>query len=198
MASRISKKRSWIAINRAPVLTLWAAVVAERMGFNRDEALTLGRAVAGLNAYSKGKSLGIFRPSRKTVKETRKELKQGKSIQVELLNRAVPATRTKDGLRAVSKGKPESPESVDKYLHGKFGDALGDTRKAMTDLAKAYPPRILSECAYHLYEKFRPDIPAGKKGWGAKGRLSLAKIRKAAESDACKGNRVTPALQPDS
>jgi hypothetical protein len=39
-----------IYINHAPVLTLWAAVVAERLGFSRDEALTLGRAVAGLNA----------------------------------------------------------------------------------------------------------------------------------------------------
>ena len=30
-----------IYINRAPVLTLWAAVVAERLGFRRDEALTV-------------------------------------------------------------------------------------------------------------------------------------------------------------
>ena len=49
-----------ITINRAPVLTLWAAVVAERLGFKRDEALTLGQSVAGLNAYSKGRSLGIY------------------------------------------------------------------------------------------------------------------------------------------
>jgi hypothetical protein len=62
-----------IYINRAPVLTLWAAVVAERLGFRRDEALTLGRAVAGLNAYSKGISLGLFRPSPKFVKERRKK-----------------------------------------------------------------------------------------------------------------------------
>ena len=48
------EKRSSIMINRAPVLTLWAAVVAERLGFEYDEALTLGRAVAGLNAYPKG------------------------------------------------------------------------------------------------------------------------------------------------
>ena len=26
-----------IRINRAPVLTLWAAVVAERLGFDRDD-----------------------------------------------------------------------------------------------------------------------------------------------------------------
>jgi hypothetical protein len=38
---------------------LWAAVVAERLGFRRDESLTFGRAVAGLNAYSKGVSLGL-------------------------------------------------------------------------------------------------------------------------------------------
>jgi hypothetical protein len=36
-----------ISINRAPVLTLWTAVVAQRLGFDEDEALTLGRAVAG-------------------------------------------------------------------------------------------------------------------------------------------------------
>ncbi len=45
-----------ITINRAPVLTLWAAVVAERLGFDRAEALTLGKAVAGLNAYAKQES----------------------------------------------------------------------------------------------------------------------------------------------
>jgi len=49
-----------LRINRAPVLTLWAAVVAERLGFAWEEALRLGRAVAGLNAYAKGKALGLF------------------------------------------------------------------------------------------------------------------------------------------
>ena len=48
-------------VNRAAVLTLWAGVVAEVLGFEHDETLTLGRAVAGLNAYSKGVSLGLWR-----------------------------------------------------------------------------------------------------------------------------------------
>jgi len=39
-----------------------AAVVAKALGFEHDEALTLGRAVAGLNAYSKGVSLGLCQP----------------------------------------------------------------------------------------------------------------------------------------
>lgn len=38
-----------IKINRAPVLTLWATVVAERLGFHRHTSLTLGQAVAGLS-----------------------------------------------------------------------------------------------------------------------------------------------------
>ena len=46
-------------VNRAPVLTLWVTMVAEVLRFEHDEALTLGRAVAGLNAYLKGVSLGI-------------------------------------------------------------------------------------------------------------------------------------------
>jgi hypothetical protein len=52
-----------ILINRAPVLTLWASVVAERLGFKHDEALSLGKALAGLNAQSKGQRLGIFKPT---------------------------------------------------------------------------------------------------------------------------------------
>jgi len=43
-----------ILIKRAPVLTLWATTVAERLGFDHDEALSLGKAVAGLTAQSKG------------------------------------------------------------------------------------------------------------------------------------------------
>jgi hypothetical protein len=48
-------------VNRAPVLTLWAVVVGEVLGFEHDEALILGRTVAGLNAYSKDVSLRLWR-----------------------------------------------------------------------------------------------------------------------------------------
>ncbi|WP_166805064.1 hypothetical protein [Nitrosococcus wardiae] len=39
----------------------------------------------------------------------------------------------------------------------------------------------LAEVAYKLFEKFRPDIPEGKKGWGAEGTLSIDEIRKMAK-----------------
>ena len=66
-----------ITINRAPVLTLWASIVAERLGHSRPEALTLGKAVAGLNAQSKGKRLGIYEEKKEGPKE--KETREDKA-----------------------------------------------------------------------------------------------------------------------
>jgi len=165
-----------ISINRAPVLTLWAAVVAERLGFDRDTAMTLGRAVAGLNAYAKGVSLGLFEPSSKAVDEHLKQAKAGATLKVDLLHRAVPVIRTPDGLRALSKDRPISPASVERYLQGKFGENLRPVRRAMEQLARSSPPREIAARAYHLYEEFRPEIPAGVRGWGAAGELDLDRI----------------------
>lgn len=171
-----------VNINRAPVLTLWAAVVAERMGYDRDVALTLGKAVAGLNAQSKGRRLGIYeeRQDEESAGEEEAKPKQrqiGKQATVTVLGRLVPVTQTKDGLRATVKGDPISPDSVERYLKGKFGNALDEVRAAMTALAEAYPPKQLAVKAYPLYEQFRPEIPEGVKGWGAAGELDLGLIR---------------------
>jgi hypothetical protein len=43
----------------------------------------------------------------------------------------------------------------------------------MLELAKSLPPFLLAEKAYAPHEKFRPEIPPGKKGWGASGKLDL-------------------------
>jgi len=167
-----------ISINRAPVLTLWAAVVAERLGFEHDEALTLGKAVAGLTAQSKGQRLGIFTPSPAEVRKKRAEKAKAAGVfPVALLGRAVPVLQTDEGLRAAGKDqKPVDPASVEKYLKSKFGEALPEARAAMTKLAKSRKPEALAEEGFRLYEAFRPAIPAGTRGWGAQGELSLEKI----------------------
>jgi hypothetical protein len=162
-----------VTVNRAPVLTLWAAVVAERLGFDHAEALTLGRAVAGLNAYAKGVKLGVYEPAPATVKKQRKKLEHGARLTVSLLHWAVPVTQTPDGLRALAKEKPVDPASVERYLASKFGPSLDAARRAMGNLAAAMPPHELATQAYTLYEKFRPTIPPGVGGWGAKGKLDL-------------------------
>ena len=82
-----------ISINRAPVLTLWAAVVARRLGFDADEALTLAKAMAGLNAQAKGRRLGIFKPHEEKAKKAR-EKEPGERFLIEVCGRAVPATNT--------------------------------------------------------------------------------------------------------
>jgi hypothetical protein len=167
-----------IKINRAPVLTLWATIVAERLGYNKKEALTLGKAVTGLNAQSKGRRLGIY--EEKTEEEKEKEEKKQKPVKlqfIEILGRGVPAVKTPQGMRAAIKGKAIPPESVQTDLEQKFGEDLDDARAAMEKLAKAYTPKQLEAKAYDLYEKFRPEIPEGTKGWGAKGELDLDYIR---------------------
>jgi hypothetical protein len=182
MANRRDGTPTRVKVNRAPVLTLWAAVVAERLGFDRDEALTMGRVVAGLNAYAKGKALGIFKPAPEEVKRERKRLPEGKAMHVDLLHRAVPVVRTAEGLRAVSKGNPVSPESVQRYLEAKFRDDLPAVEAAMRALARGFSPEDLAHRAYGLYEGFRPEVPAGTRGWGAMGALDLARIRAAGGS----------------
>jgi hypothetical protein len=169
-----------ISINRAPVLTLWAAVVAERLGFDKNEALTLGKALAGLTAQSKGRRLGIYKPHEEGTTKAR-EKKRGEEFWVELCGRPVPAKNTEDGVRAVHGAQVIDPRSVDRYLESKFGDDLGAARSAMEKLAKAYPPKELAERSYSLYERFRPAIPEGVKGWGAKGQLDLGLIGRLAK-----------------
>jgi hypothetical protein len=165
-----------ILINRAPVLTLWATAVAERLGFDQDEALSLGKAVAGLTAQSKGRRLGIFRPVPQEVKKARTR-KRGEEFLIEICGRQVPAINTADGVRAVNKNIPIEPKSVGRYLESKFGESLGTARAAMRDLAKAFRPEQLSQNAFSLYEKFRPAIPEGVTGWGAKRNLDIDRIR---------------------
>lgn len=171
-----------VRINRAPVLTLWGAVVAERLGFDWREALTLGRALAGLNAYAKGVRLGLFQPTPKAVKERRREASAGEAITVDLMHRAIPAVQTPEGIRATSRGRPIPPESVERYLRARFGEHCEEALAAMRELARSLPPRRLAVEAFRLYEEFRPEVPPGRRGWGAAGALDLDRIRALARS----------------
>ena len=168
-----------IRINQAPVLTLWAAVVAERLGFDRADGADAGPAVAGLSAHAKGMALGIVEPRPELVREHGERLAGGERLHVDLLGRAVPVVRTPDGLRAVSKGKPGTSDRIEKYLAGKFGGRLDDARAAMEELAAGQAPGDIKLRGFRLYEPFRPEIPAGESGWGAKGELDLGKVRAA-------------------
>jgi hypothetical protein len=164
-----------ILVNRAPVLTLWASVVAERLGYSREEALSLGKAAAGLYAQLKGRQLGLLQPQRKPAQASAS--KPSERPIVELLARPVPVTQTREGIRAVVKGQPINPATVERYLQRAFGESLSSARQSMEALAASYAPEDLEHVAYELYEGFRPEVPPGTRGWGAKGKLDLAHLR---------------------
>jgi hypothetical protein len=52
----------------------------------------------------------------------------------------------------------------------------------MLELVRSVPPSELAEKAYTLYEKFRQEVPPGRRGWGASGKLDVDRIRKMAHS----------------
>ena len=166
-----------IKINRAPFLTLWASVVAVRLGYAKDEALTLGRAVAGLTAQSKGRRLGIYTPSpdkqRDELREKREEIG---AESVEMMDRVIPCVRTAEGLRALSKASPTDPESVRKYLSGRFKDDLSLVESKLEELAGTFEPEELDRVAMDVYMRLRPNVPKGREGWGKAGLLETEKI----------------------
>lgn len=166
-----------VKVNRAPVLTLWAAVVAARRGYDWPEALTLGKAVAGLTAQSKGRRLGIY--AAKTDADGRPARKRGlgEEFFITLCGRSVPAKNTKDGVRAVAGDKPEDPANVERYLSKAFGKDYEAVLEAMRDLARAFKADELESVAFSLYERFRPPVAHGVKGWGQKGELDVERIR---------------------
>jgi hypothetical protein len=168
-------KKGTFEINRAPVLTLWAAIVAERLGSHEDEALTLGRALAGMNAATKAQNLGLYADP--PAKPHRKKPATPAPDRIELMGRSIPVVDTPDGLRAAKDGKPDSPDSVRRYLEARFGEHLPAARAAMETLAAAFPKGELALRAFGLYEDFRPGVPSGSRGWGAKGVLDLGRIQ---------------------
>ena len=126
---------------------------------------------------ARGGAWAIFKPSPKELKKVRDQ-KRGEEFWVDLFGRALPAVNTEEGVRAVVESKPIEPEGVERYLESKFGDALPEARKAMTELAETFKPDELAQRGFGLYEQFRPVIPKGVRGWGAKGDLDLGLIRK--------------------
>jgi hypothetical protein len=72
--------------------------------------------------------------------------------------------------------KPIDPDSVRRYLEDKFGEDLGSGSQGHDEARQGVPAGELAEQAYRLYERFRPFVPEGRKGWGARGELDLGVI----------------------
>jgi hypothetical protein len=180
-----------VRVNRAPVLTLWAAVVAERLGHPPDTALSLASAVAGTAARAKARRLGLdeARDGGDPDGAGRRPEGPARRESVRLLGREVPVTRGDGGvlLAAEADGKAASPVGVRNYVARAFGGRLDEVRGAMEELANSLDPGELNRIGFRLYEHFRPEVPEGVQGWGARGELRVERIRAAMGSQAARG-----------
>mmetsp|Transcript_8631 Transcript_8631/g.20771 ORF Transcript_8631/g.20771 Transcript_8631/m.20771 type:complete len:228 (-) Transcript_8631:436-1119(-) len=87
-----------LKINRSPVMKIWAATLAERTSFSWAEGLSLGGTVAGLNAQTKGRSIGIYKQREdKSEEKEEKRKSRAETETVQLLGRRIPVVRTNDG-----------------------------------------------------------------------------------------------------
>jgi hypothetical protein len=94
-----------------------------------------------------------------------------------LLGTTIRLLPTADGeLRVADGDYPADPAAVPRYLAKPFGDHLAEVPTAMEALTARYDPPELNRIGFKLYEKFRPEIPSGTKGWGAKAALDVGKI----------------------
>ena len=173
----MTDKDSTIRVNRAPVLTLWAAIVAERLGHDADAAITLGHAVAAASARVKARAIGL--EEKREDGGVRDAAKPVPRQTVHLLGRDLPVAERNGSAYALDHGKAASPRPAHAYVEKAFGAHLPPVRRAMETLADSLPPEELNRIGFRLYERFRPEVPAGAAGWGKKGVLDLKLIENA-------------------
>ena len=152
-------------------------MVARRLGYSEDEALSLAKAFTGLTAQAKAQRLGLSQPRPETEREAVRAEREAKGAEyLEFLDRLIPVVRTEKGVRALSGTSPVNPENVRRYLTQKFGEHLELVERKLTELAETFEPRELAGVAMDIYMRLRPKVPEGKAGWGREGVLDLDKI----------------------
>ncbi|TDL29570.1 hypothetical protein BD410DRAFT_709803 [Rickenella mellea] len=153
-----------VVVNRAPVMTAWATVVAERLGFKREEALSIASAYTEMNAISKGVSIGVFDDSKgKGV-----DLKKGDAQPfVDFMGRRPVFTTQSGDWRALVKGQPILPSIAYSYITRAFRQTLPFVMGALRLLATSYSPTQLNAEAFSLYSQFRPAVNK----WGGRSEV---------------------------
>ncbi len=85
-----------------------------------------------------------------------------------LLGHDLPIAEEDGGLRALDHGKPGAVAPARAYVEKAFGKHLPEMREPMEHSASRQDPEELNRVGFRLYERFRPEVAPGAKGWGAK------------------------------
>ena len=169
-----------VTINRAPVLTLWAAVVAERLGSRSRRGAyawqvcrRTDRTVEGKKARDLYALAGGYTPAASGEGESRGR---------------VPRRAPGPGSACVAhrrgpKGSGQGPEAsvpCDRREIPRSEVRRSAPRRAACDgiTRKVTGPRGVGRGSIPALRGVPARVPAGESGWGAKGTLNLKKIEK--------------------
>ncbi|KZT12484.1 uncharacterized protein LAESUDRAFT_668161, partial [Laetiporus sulphureus 93-53] len=159
----------YTVVNRAPIMMAWAFVVAERLGFQRQEALSIASVYTEMNAITKGVSRGIFDKDKGKGVEASMN---GSQPYVDLMGRR-PLYQTASGSwRALSSSVPVAPTSPFSYIKRSLRQTAPHVLGALRLLAASYTPAELNRKGYALYADLRPDVD----GWGKRGDVRCSTI----------------------
>lgn len=170
-----------IIINRAPVLQLWGACVADFLHpeLSWPACLSVGNAISALCATSKGKAIGLVEPKEKSEDERKKREKKKRKAEEDTETVTVMGFPLHlEGGKVLLSGTPKGLNEG--TLQAKFGGdgEYGRAKEAMLESLRSWEgdKEGLDKKAFHMYEKFRPTVPQGQRGWGRKGELNLHEL----------------------
>ncbi|KAI0723273.1 hypothetical protein C8Q76DRAFT_722285 [Earliella scabrosa] len=188
-------KAKFTVINRAPIMMAWAFVVAERLGFQREEALSIASVYTEMNAITKGVSLGIYADGKQKGVEASRT---GSQPYVELMGRRIPLYQTVSGQwRALSSGAPVAPTSAFSYITRALRQTAPHIVGALRLLAASFSPAELNSNGFALYADFRPEAD----GWGQRGEVrcsTILSLRKAVTGGDLAGDAGTSSVEAPS
>ncbi|KAH7887672.1 hypothetical protein F5I97DRAFT_1935756 [Phlebopus sp. FC_14] len=156
-------------INRAPLMTAWATIVAERQGFEREEALSIASVYTEMNAVSKGVSLGLIDEGRKKEIEP---IPGGQQPYVDLMGRRPLYQSQSSKWRALIGATPALPSAAFSYISRSFRQTTPHVMGALRLLAASFTPQELNDKGFSLYADFRPSVD----GWGRRGEVRCERI----------------------
>lgn len=155
-----------IVINRAPVLELFAASVAQVLhpSIPWTTCLSIGGAISTISAISKGRAIGKM--DKPDPGDARDKKQKRLEDQADLENVSLMGfdLHIKDGNAMVGDKPRESNEDA---LVKKFGPQNYErVRRAFATALATWKGRKdeLNKAAFHMYEDMRPVVPPGQKG----------------------------------
>lgn len=86
--------------------------------------------------------------------------------------------KTKDGLVYMG-SDPKPKPGTEETLKRRFGERYADVRGCFDTALKSWTgdEEELTKAAFGMYERFRPTVKVGKKGWGKRGELNLDTVK---------------------